>query len=266
MTTSLEILFGRDSEATETETVEETVTTEQEVAQPEQEAAPQVETGVEASQVAAETETAAEPSEVTGLKAAAAAERKKRQEIEQELAQVRQMLAQQPPPQEEEKPFLGDEYEQRFTETKTEFQQALTQQKLELSEAIARERYEDFDAKLDTFKEMLKTDPNLYNRMVGQGNPAGWMYKQASEFEQMQKLKEIGDPVAYANTLKEQLREQIKAELLAEQAAATKAATEAAIRAKLPRTGFAEERSSGTARATVKTFTGPTPLKDLFKR
>jgi hypothetical protein len=212
------------------------------------------------------TDPTPEPEEVKGLRAAATAERKKRQEIEQELAQVRQMLAQQPPPQEEEKPFLGDEYEQRFTETKTEFQQALTQQKLELSEAIARERYEDFDAKLDTFKEMLKADPNLYNRMVGQGNPAGWMYKQASEFEQMQKLKEIGDPVAYANTLKEQLREQIKAELLAEQAAATKAATEAAIRAKLPRTGFAEERSSGTARATVKTFTGPTPLKDLFKR
>ena len=137
------------------------------------------------------------------------------------------------------------------------------QQKLELSEAIARDRYQDFEDKLEVFKEMVKADPNVYNRMVAQGDPAGWMYKQASEYQQMQKLREIGDPAAYAAKLREEMREQIKAELLAEQESEKKAATEAAIRAKL-KPGFAEERSTGTARST-QTFNGPPPLRDILK-
>jgi hypothetical protein len=43
-----------------------------------------------------------------------------------------------------------------------------------------------------------------------------------------------------------------------------KAATEAAIRAKLPKTGFAEERSSGTTRATPDKFNGPTPMRNIL--
>jgi hypothetical protein len=267
---SLEEIFS-GSEGTEPEAETETATTEQETAQPEQETAQ--ETGVEVSQVAAETEAAAEPSEVAGLKAAAAAERKKRQEIEaeresyrQELEQARQLLAQQQAAQEEEKPFLGEEYEQRFTQTDQKTAQALFNQKWDISEAITREAHEDYDDKVEVFKEMMKGDPGLYNRMIQQPLPAKWLYKQASEYQQMQKFREIGDPAKYEAELTERIREQERAKILAELAAEKKATTEAAIRAKLPRTGFAEERSSGTARATVKTFTGPTPLKDLFKR
>ena len=258
-----DILNG--TEETETETVTETEETTQ--AEETQEEVTTGEQETTASQVAAETETATEPEEVKGLKAAAAAERKKRQEIEEasqrRIAELEQQLAQRAA-QEEEKPYLGEEYEARFTETDARFKQALVQQKLELSEAIAREQHPDFEEKLDTFKEMLKADPNLYNRMVSQGNPAGWMYKQASEHQQMQKLREIGDPAKYEADLAARLREQIKAELLAEQEAEKKAVTEAAIRAKLPKSGFAEERSSGTARATTKTYTGPTPLKSIL--
>lgn len=255
------------SEETETATETETVTTEQETEQPEQETQEEA-TGAEETQAAAEKEAAPEPDEVKGLRAAAAAERKKRQELEAEReayrAEVERLRQQVAKPQDAEEPYIDEDVKTYVERSKAEFQQALVQQKLELSEAIAREQHTDFDEKLDTFKDLLKSDPNLYNRMVQQPNPAGWMYKTAAEHQQMQKLKEIGDPVKYEAELTARIREQERAKILAELEAEKKQATEAAIRAKLPKSGFAEERSSGTARATTDRYNGPTPLKSIL--
>jgi hypothetical protein len=126
------------------------------------------------------------------------------------------------------------------------------------------DKYTDYEAKEADFIEMARANPALVDQMRASANPAAFAYKTVSDFQQVQKLREIGDPVAYAATLKEQMREQVRAELLAEQESEKKAATEAAIRAKLPKSGFAEERSTGTARATTKTYDGPTPLKSIL--
>jgi hypothetical protein len=254
------ILNGSEETETETETFE----TEQVAEQPEQEAAQ--ETGVEASQVAAETEPAPEPEEVKGLRAAAAAERKKRQELEQAAEAYRlelETLRRQAKP-EEEKPFLGEEYEQRFTETETRLKEELVQTKIMMSRDFAMDKYADYAEKEAEFIQMAKANPVLIDQMRANANPAAFAYKTVSDFQQVQKLREIGDPVAYATKLEQELREKIKAELLAEQEAGKKAATEAAIRAKLPKTGFAEERSSGTARATPDKFNGPTPMGKIL--
>jgi hypothetical protein len=255
-----DILNG--SEGTETET--EAIETEQVAEQPEQEAEQvEAETGVNETQAAAETETTPEPEEVKGLRAAAAAERKKRQEIEQELAQARQMLAQQPKTPEEEKPFLGEEYEQRFKETETTLKEELVQTKIMMSREFAMDKYTDYEAKEADFIEMARANPALVDQMRASANPAAFAYKTVSDFQQVQKLREIGDPVKYEAALTERIRAQVEAEYLAKQEAAKKEATEAAIRAKL-KPGFAEERSSGPARLTTKTYDGPTPLKTIL--
>ena len=190
-------------------------------------------TGAEVTRDAAETP--AQPAEkpapdMEGIKAALLAERRKRQEIEQQLAAK----------MEEEKPFLGEEYEQRFTETERKFQQQLINQKLDISEAFARDKYADFGDKIVIFEAMVQENPALYQQMRAQATPADFAYKTA--------------------TNQQKLREKITAEIEAKYA--TKGAAEHQKRAELPGT---LATVSGAGGATAQTWSGPTSLDDLLK-
>lgn len=208
------------------------------------------ETGAESTQAAAETTTeqTAKANEdlaakIKGLEAAAAAERHKRQMVEAELAKKQQ----------EEKPYLGEEYEARFTETEQRFQQQLVSQKLDLSEAFAREKYNDFDAKLEVFASMVTENPALYAQMVQQVNPAEFAYKTASN---QQKLKEMGDPTEYEKRIREEERARVKAEYDA------KIEEEVKKRTSLP---GSIANASGAGGATPPAWSGPAPLDDILK-
>jgi len=203
-------------------------------------------TGAEVTRDAAETP--AQPAEkpapdMEGIKAALLAERRKRQEIEQQLAAK----------MEEEKPFLGEEYEQRFTETERKFQQQLINQKLDMSEAFARDKYADFGDKIVIFEAMVQENPALYQQMLAQANPADFAYKTATN---QQKLQEMGDPTAYEQKLREKITAEIEAKY------ATKGAAEHQKRAELPGT---LATVSGAGGATAQTWSGPTSLDDLLK-
>jgi hypothetical protein len=226
-------LFDEPAEqATATETA-----TEEQAAQ---------ETGVEETQAAAETPTE-KPVDLTdkvkGLEAAAAAERRRRQELERQLAEKAQ----------EEKPYLGEEYEQRFAETRTEFQQQLLNQKLDISEAFAREKYSDFDDKLTIFAALSQENPALYDQMAAQANPAEFVYRTASN---QQKLKEMGDPTEYENKIRADERARVAAEY------EKKMAEEGKKRADLPGSIATVSAAGG---ATSATWSGPTSLDDLLK-
>lgn len=214
------------------------------------------EPGAAVTQVAAETRHE-ETLDAKGLKAAMIAERTKRQELEAQLAAEREAMRQ---ASEEEKPFLGEEYEQRFAATEANLREEVIKSKIDISESFAREKYDDFDEKLAAFTDLARANPSLVQQMRASANPATFAYKAAAEHLQVQKLREIGDPVAYEAGL----REKIKAELIAEQQAEKKAETEAAIRAKLGKGGFSEQRSVGNERTTTKTFNGPTPMTSIL--
>lgn len=264
----LESILNGSEEATETET--EVTETEQVAEHPQQEAVQEEETGVEASQVAAETQQESEPDEVKGLRAAAAAERKKRQELEaereayrQELELARQQLAQRQH-QEEEPTYIDEDVEKRLTATEAKLEAKVTDKLIMMSRELAIDRYPDYEEKEQEFVKLTRADPSLIDKMRASGNPALFAYKTANDHLQIQKLREIGDPVAYETSLRERIEAEVRAKITAELEAEKKAATEAAIRSKLPKSGFAEERSTGTARAT-QTFTGPPPLKDILR-
>jgi len=141
---------------------------------------------------------AKETPDVEGLKQAMLAERRKRQELEAELAKKAQ----------EEKPYLGEEYEARFQETEQRFQAELVRQKLDLSESIARDRHADFDEKFNVFSDLIKQYPALYPQMVQQVNPAEFMYKTASN---AMRMKEMENPEEYERKLKEKWEAEYKA-------------------------------------------------------
>lgn len=210
------------------------------------------ETGAEETQAAAETteekpvdktQTVDWEAKVRGLEAAAAADRRKRQEAERKLAEKEQ----------EEKPYLGEEYEQRFAETRTEFQQQLLNQKLDISEAFAREKYSDFDDKLTIFSSLCQENPTLYEQMAAQANPAEFVYRTASN---QQKLKEMGDPTEYENKIRADERARVAAEY------EKKMAEEGKKRADLPGSIATVSAAGG---ATSATWSGPTSLDDLLK-
>lgn len=206
----------------------------------------QQETGEQTQAAAETTETAPQPQQQDaekGLQAALLAERRQRQELERKLAEKEQ----------EEKPYLGEEYEQRFTETEQRFQHQLIQQKLDLSESLAREKYQDFDEKVEVFKGLLEENPNLYAQMVQQVNPAEFVYKTATA---QQKLKDIGDPVEYEKQLEARIRAKIEAEI------AQKAEAEAKKRQELP---GSLATATGATGIQARTWNGPTSLDDILK-
>lgn len=206
----------------------------------------QHETGEQAQAAAETTETAPQQPQQDaekGLQAALLAERRQRQELERKLAKKEQ----------EEKPYLGEEYEQRFTETEQRFQEQLIRQKLDLSESLAREKYQDFDEKVEVFKTLLEESPQLYTQMVQQVNPAEFVYKTAAA---QQKLKDIGDPVEYEKQLEARLRAKWEAEQ------AQKSEAEAKKRQELP---GSLATATGATGSTAQSWGGPTELKDILK-
>lgn len=202
----------------------------------------QSDTGAETQQAAADTSAQDRADAEKGLQAALLAERRRRQELEAALHQK----------QEEEKPFLGEEYEQRFQETETKFRNELIRQKLDMSEAFAREKHADFDEKLEVFASLVQENPALYQQMVQQSNPAEFAYKAASA---QQKLKEMGDPTEY----EQKLRQQITAEL--EEKYNAKLDAETKKRQQLPGTLSGAKGATGIQ---AQTWAGPTDLKDIL--
>lgn len=174
--------------------------------------------------------------------AALLAERRQRQLAEQRAAELEAAKEQ------VEKPFLGEEYEQRFAETESKFSLALENQRITLSEEFARDKFADFEEKKEIFIQLATENPALVLEMRKSANPAQFAYKTASN---QLKLAEMANPEEYET----KLRQKITAEL------EEKYSKEAAKRGDLPGT-LATTR--GVAGTHTPEWTGPPPLSDVL--
>ena len=140
-------------------------------------------------------------------------ERRKRQELEQRLAdfEARLQTPQQPAPT-----IWEDEqgWQQHFGSevVSTAVQQATFNARLDMSEMMARQAHSDFEDKKTAFLELLRETPGLYEKAVSDPHPWNFAYQYVSNHERMQQLSAVN-----VTDLEAKLREQIKAELAAQQ-------------------------------------------------
>lgn len=152
-----------------------------------------------------------------GLEAGISAERKKRQETEAQLEQLRQELeqiraSQQPQQPAAPPPSLWDDeqaWQQHFggEVVSSAVQQATFNAKLDMSEMMARQAHEDFDEIKTEFITLMQQNPALQQQALSDPHPWQKAYQIAKNARTMNELGATN-----IDELKAQLAEQIKAE------------------------------------------------------
>ena len=104
-----------------------------------------------------------------------------------------------------EKTNIWEDPEKRLSELSSDFDQKLQNTRIAMSENYARRTYDDYDAKLDVFMEMVGKDPLLANQMNAAQDPATFAYQKASE-------KMILDKVGNVSDFESALRKNVEAE------------------------------------------------------
>lgn len=120
--------------------------------------------------------------------AALIGERRRRQEAEQQLEQLRAQYAQpqqqpapQSPPDRWEDPEGYDQWliGQAARQAEQRAMQAVQQQRIYDSAVRARAKHEDYDTAHAVFGEMVQANPALFQRMLGEADPAEFAYNAA---------------------------------------------------------------------------------------
>jgi hypothetical protein len=141
--------------------------------------------------------------------ARATEETRKRQALEHELAQLKQVPAEPP------KPFWDDpdaalkQQAAQIQEVKSHVSQMLINEKVQQSEYHARQTHPDFDQKMNEFALAAQEIPGLLQQCAASPNPAEFAYKTAkSRIE----LREVGSLDAYREKIRAEERIKIEAE------------------------------------------------------
>lgn len=181
---------------------------------------------------------------------AAQEERGKRQELERRLAALEAGK-----PQEPAKTFWDDP-EGALARHKQEIEGVVTSTRLSTAEAIARGKYPDFDAKIETFKEVLTQTPGVYQQWMQSPDPAEFAYRMGKNHQELQQAGSIdGLRAQITKETEVRVRAQIEAELKVKAEAAAKE------RAALP-SSLSDARGTTVNRPV---WNGPTPLEDILK-
>lgn len=228
------ILDGTDtSEVEQTEEVAEVASTE--VAEPETQ--PEPEKGeVQQQETPAQAATpAVESEEVKVPKAALIAERRKRQELERQLAERQ---AQQ---------FDPSVFYQDPATIQAYVEQSTFNKVLAMSREIAREQYEDYEEMEELFAQEAERNPALVAELRSHPAPALFAYKTA---KQLKTVKEAQD-----GTLEARIRAEIEAKLRAE-------FEQKAAQQKPP----VPTDLSGARSAPVQTAVAEESLEDILKK
>jgi hypothetical protein len=185
---------------------------------------------------------------------AAQEERRKRQELEQQLAQYRQQPQTQ---QEAPKPFWEDpdgavaQYQKTIEATKAEFAQNFFKQKLEFTEELARVKYPDYNEVVEVFKEVAQQAPGLVQQCMTSQNPAEFAYKLGKHHKEM---RDVGSIEEYKKKAEKELRVKIEAEMKEKYEKEMKARQEL-----VP--SLSDARSTQANKAV---WGGPTPLYNIL--
>ena len=176
-------------------------------------------------------------------KALALDERKKRQELE---AQIAELKASQAKPEkkidifEDPDGFLRHIDEQRF------------QDRVNLSREMMLSIKDDYEKREAEFLELMKSDPSLSEKLKAASSPAKFAYEYAMKAE---KSKLLEDPDKYEAKIRADIEAKIRAEI------------EGELNAKLSKTAnitpsLAKSKSLGGV--TGSTWSGPTPLNKIL--
>ena len=182
--------------------------------------------------------------------AAAADERRKRQALEQELAQLR---AQQPQKPAEPAKTFWDNPDEALAKERQERQGEYIQMKLGMSEMMARQRYPDFEEKLNTFKAVAGNNPALVQAWLAAPDPGEYLYKFARNHQELQQLGGL-----------DQMRKKIEADTAAKVRAEVEAEYKrkeeeaAKLRAAIP-PSISDVRGASTNKS-APVWGGPRPL------
>lgn len=182
---------------------------------------------------------------------AAEEERRKRQDLERELAQYRQ---QKPVEKTEEKKTFWDDPEGHFKTVEQRIAQRELAMTLKVSEQLARSKYQDFDDKIGVFAESLKATPGLHAEWLASPDPAEFAYKHGARLKEM---REVGDLDKYREKIEKETRAKLEAEFKAKQEELEKK------RAELPGS-LSDVRGTTTQQKPV--YSGPTSLDDILGR
>lgn len=172
------------------------------------------------------------------------AERKGRQDwkekairFEEEAKQLREQMGRaSQPAQQQQDPLVS-------------LQQQVINERFNFSEMVLRSQHEDVDENVKVFQEAARQNPALTAQMMAAQHPWKFAY---DEGKRLKFAAEIGnDPEAYRKKVEAEVRAQL----------ATQSQQPAAPAAPSVPQSLANARSAG-ARGT--TFTGPTPLENLF--
>ena len=171
-------------------------------------------------------------------------ERKKRQALEQRLADLEKGKQ----PEKTEAKSFWDDPEGKFKEHEQRLSQKELALTLKVSEQIARSRYTDFDEKIEAFAEVLQKTPGLHAQWLASQDPAEFAYRTG---EGTRLLKDAGSIDKLKEQIRKEERERLETEYKAKQEALEKE------RAALPGS-LSEVR--GVSRQQRAVYTGPTPL------
>ena len=181
---------------------------------------------------------------------AAEEERRKRQDLERQLTELRAK----PAAQAAAEPAKGffDDPEAALASFEQRTQTVILKSKLDITEAIARNKYPDFEAKFATFRDLANTTPGLANQWLTSSDPAEFAYKTGRDY---MALKQAGD----LPKMKEQLEKELRLKIEAEHK--EKADAEAKKREAIP-----GSLSSVTgSNPTKPVWGGPPSLDDILK-
>jgi hypothetical protein len=145
--------------------------------------------------------------------AALIGERRRRQELQAELEQLRsqQLQAQ---PQQPAPDLWEDPQGWQQGVVSTAVQQATFNARLDMSEMMVRQSHSDFEDKKATFIDLMNETPGLQQKALSDPHPWNFAYNYVTNHQRMQELSATS-----VTELEARLREQIKAELTAEQPA-----------------------------------------------
>ena len=113
-------------------------------------------------------------------------ERRKRQELEQQIAELRQHMAQaQNPPApapdifEDADGYFNHRLSQTLPQIKDAILEEIRVERVRETSEEARSKYADFDDKVSTFADMVRVNPVLEKQMLAAKNPAEFAYSTA---------------------------------------------------------------------------------------
>lgn len=176
---------------------------------PELDEAPEVENTDEATPEPEQVEETAEPTAApeapqTIPLAALQDERRKRQELEAELNEIR---ARQTQP---ERPDLFVDPDAALDMVRNEARQHADQRWIQACRAMAQAQHADYGDKESIFMDLAKDNPTLAQEMLKADNPALFAYQTAEKHEKFQRMQNVDD---YEKHVRAEIEAKVRAEM-----------------------------------------------------